>query len=226
MLRPLRVLVWNENVEEKQKPEVLQHYPQGIHGILADCLRPLENVDVRTTTMDESDAGLSDAALAGTDVLVWWSHNAFDQVPAAATERVVERVKDGMGFVALHSAMLSHAFKRLMGTSCAAPWRNVGEREIIWTVDPAHPIAQGVGPSIELAQEEMYGEPFDIPTPDELVFVSWFEGGEVLRSGLCYHRGKGRIFYFRPGHETYPTYLNADIQQVIRNAVLWTAGRE
>lgn len=218
-----RVLVWNENIEEKQKPEVLKHYPKGIHGAIADAIKLVPGIQVATATMDQPEMGLSDAVLSETDVLVWWSHNAYDQVPTEVTERVKLRVLEGMGFVALHSAMLSHIFKELMGHSCSAPWRNVGEREVIWVVDPNHPIAKGVEPPIVLEQEEMYGEPFDAPPPDELVFLSWFEGGEVFRSGMCYRRGKGRIFYFHPGHETYPTLLHPKIRRVLRNAVQWTA---
>lgn len=173
--------------------------------------------------MDQPHTGLSDVALSKTDVLVWWSHNAYEQVPAEATDRIKRRIYDGMGFVALHSALLSHIFKDLMGRSCAAPWRNVGERELVWTVDPTHPIAEGIESPIVLMQEEMYSEPFDVPPPDALVFLSAFEGGEVFRSGLCYQRGQGRIFYFRPGHETYPTFLHPQVKRVVRNAVLWAA---
>ena len=223
MNHPIRVLVWNENVEERQKKEVLQHYPGGIHAAIADALQPLPNAQIRTATLDQPEAGLGADALLNTDVLVWWSHNAYDAVPVEATERVTTRIHDGMGFIALHSAMLSHVFKGLMAASCAAPWRNVGERELVWTVDPNHSIAEGVASSIDLPQEEMYGEPFDVPPPDELVFVSWFEGGEVFRSGMCYQRGKGRVFYFRPGHETYPTFLDPNVQQLLRNAVLWAS---
>ncbi len=108
-----------------------------------------------------------------------------------------------------------------MGTTCDLKWREADEKERLWVVDPSHPITEGIGEYIELEKEEMYGEHFDIPAPDELVFVSWFEGGEVFRSGATFKRGKGKIFYFRPGHETYPTYHNEDIQTVIRNAVKW-----
>ncbi len=216
-----RVLVWNENIEEKQKPEVLLHYPNGIHEAIADALKPMHKIRVRTATMDQPETGLSDAVLSDTDVLIWWSHNAYDRVPVQITERVKCRILEGMGFIALHSAMLSHVFKELMGSSCTAPWRNVGEREVLWPVDPTHPITEGIEPPIELSQEEMYGEPFDVPPPDELVFLSWFEGGGVFRSGMCYRRGKGRIFYFRPGHETYPTFLNPKVQRLLRNAVVW-----
>jgi trehalose utilization protein len=69
----------------------------------------------------------------------------------------------------------------------------------------------------------MYGEFFDVPPPETLVFVSWFTGGEVFRSGATYSRGRGRIFYFRPGHETYPTYHNGAVHRVLVNAARWAA---
>ena len=102
---------------------------------------------------------------------------------------------------------------------------NDNEKEILWVVDPTHPIAQGIGEKIILEEEEMYGEHFIIPTPDELVFISWFAGGEVFRSGCVFNRGNGKIFYFRPGHESVPTYHNGQIQQVIKNAVKYVQNK-
>jgi trehalose utilization protein len=144
-------------------------------------------------------------------------------VDDAIVTRVQQRVLAGMGLVVLHSGHFSKLFKRLMGTSCDLKWREADERERIWVVAPSHPVAAGLGEYFELEREEMYGEFFDIPAPDELVFVSWFQGGEVFRSGCCYSRGAGRIFYFRPGHETYPTYYDASVQRVIANAARWAA---
>lgn len=217
-----RVTVWNENRHEKKNPAVASLYPQGIHGAIAGALRDAR-LEVRTATLDEPDHGLGGDVLENTDVLVWWGHLAHDQVSDATVERVHKRVLEGMGFVALHSAHFSKPFKRLMGTSCDLKWREANDRERLWVVAPGHPIAAGINEQITLESEEMYGEHFDIPQPDELVFVSWFSGGEVFRSGACWRRGAGRVFYFRPGHETYPTYHNPEIQRVIANGVRWAA---
>ena len=142
----------------------------------------------------------------------------------ATVERVFKRILDGMGFIALHSSHASKVFVKLCGTaSHTLKWREYGEKERLWVVDASHPIVSGIGEYIELPHEEMYGERFDIPKPDELIFISWFEGGEVFRSGLTYRRGKGKIFYFRPGHEEFPTYYDKNIQRVISNAVHWAA---
>ncbi|EFV78726.1 ThuA domain-containing protein [Cytobacillus oceanisediminis] len=216
----INVLVWNENRHEQKDEKVRSVYPDGIHGAIADFLNE-EDYKVKTATLDEPQHGLSDAVLQETDVLVWWGHLAHGEVEDAIAEKVKQRVLDGMGLIVLHSGHFSKIFKALMGTSCDLKWREADEKERIWIVDPSHPIAEGLGEYIELEKEEMYGEHFDIPAPDELVMVSWFEGGEVFRSGCTYRRGKGKIFYFRPGHETYPTYYHKDVQQVIKNAVKW-----
>ena len=214
------VTIWNEFRHEKADPSVQAVYPQGIHMALA---HPLQKAGyaVRTATLDEPSHGLSKEILDNTDVLFWWGHMAHGEVQDALVEAVVQRVWQGMGLIVLHSGHFSKVFKRLMGTSCDLKWREVGEHERLWVVHPAHPIAAGLPEFLELEHEEMYGEHFDIPTPDELVFVSWFPGGEVFRSGCTFYRGKGRVFYFRPGHETYPTYHNPQVQQVLRNAVEW-----
>jgi trehalose utilization protein len=138
-------------------------------------------------------------------------------------DRVYKRVLDGMGLIVLHSGHYSKVFKRLMGTSCSLKWREAGEKERLWVIEPGHPIVEGLGEYIEIPHVEMYGERFDIPAPDTLVFVSWFQGGEVFRSGCCFHRGSGKIFYFRPGHETFPIYYQPEIRRVLRNAVHWAA---
>ena len=217
-----RVLVWNEYRHEKQHASVATVYPHSIHEAIADPLRAA-GFSVRTATLDEPEHGLSEAALAETDVLIWWGHMAHDDVQDAIVDRVQQRVLAGMGLIVLHSGHFSKIFKRLMGTGCDLKWREANERERLWVVDPSHPIAAGLGEYFELPHEEMYGEFFDVPAPDALVFVSWFQGGEVFRSGLCYSRGRGRIFYFRPGHETYPTYYDRQVQQVIANAARWVA---
>jgi trehalose utilization protein len=216
----LKVIVWNENRHEQIDPEVREVYPEGIHGTIASFLGEAQ-FDVSTATLDEPEHGLTDEVLNGTDVLIWWGHIAHDEVKDEVVEKVKQRVLDGMGLIVLHSGHFSKLFKTLMGTSCDLKWREASEKERIWVVDPSHPIVEGLGEYIELENEEMYGEHFDIPAPDELVMVSWFEGGEVFRSGCTFKRGKGKIFYFRPGHETYPTYYNKEVQRVIMNAVKW-----
>ncbi|WP_062351356.1 ThuA domain-containing protein [Bacillus kwashiorkori] len=216
----VNVTVWNENRHEKSNPAVSEVYPLGIHGTISEFLSKA-GFAVKTATLDEPEHGLTEEILNNTDVLIWWGHMAHDEVRDSIVGKVKQRVLDGMGLIVLHSGHFSKIFKALMGTSCDLKWREAGEKERIWVVNPSHPITDGLPEYIELANEEMYGEHFDIPAPDELVFVSWFQGGEVFRSGCTYRRGNGKVFYFRPGHETYPTYHNEQIQQVIINAVKW-----
>ncbi len=222
MSNPLRVTVWNEFRHERRGPEIAAVYPDGIHNAIASHLRT-EGMLVRTATLDEPEHGLTDDVLADSDVLIWWGHMAHGDVRDEIVDRVYARVLDGMGLIALHSAHFSKIFKKLMGTSCDLKWREAGEKERIWVIEPGHPIAQGLGEYIEIPHCEMYGERFDIPDPDTLVFVSWFQGGEVFRSGCCYHRNKGKVFYFRPGHESLPIFRHPDVLRVIANAVRWAA---
>ena len=216
-----RVTVWNEFRHERESDVVADVYPDGIHAVVADAIAEGGH-EVRTATLDEGpDHGLTEAVLDDTDVLLWWGHAAHDEVRDEVVDRIHEHVLDGMGFIALHSAHYSKVFKRLMGTSCSLKWREAAETERLWVIEPGHPIADGLDEYIELPETEMYGERFDVPAPDTLVFTSWFEGGETFRSGCCYRRGNGRVFYFRPGHETYPIYHNEAVRQVLRNAVAW-----
>lgn len=218
----IRVTVWNENRHEQKNEQVRAIYPDGIHGAIAQALGQ-NGIDARTATLDEPEHGLTDEVLSRTDVLIWWGHLAHEEVNDEIVAKVQKRVWEGMGLIVLHSGHFSKIFKRLMGTSCDLKWREIGEKERLWVVKPGHPIAQGIGEFFEIEHEEMYGEFFDIPEPEELVFVSWFAGGEVFRSGCTYTRGLGRIFYFRPGHETFPTYHHPQVKKVIENAVHWVA---
>ncbi len=220
----IRVTVWNEFRHEREDPGIKEVYPEGIHEAIAGYLRTCPGFEVKTATLDEVEHGLSAESLESTDVLIWWGHMAHDEVSDEVVKRVQERiVSGGMGLIALHSAHYSKIFRRLMGTNCTLRWREAGERERLWTVAAGHPIAEEIGDYFELEHTEMYGEPFDIPSPDDLVFISWFEGGEVFRSGCCFHRGLGKIFYFAPGHEEYPIYKDSNVLKVIENAVRWAA---
>jgi len=218
---PIRTLVWGENVHEQKNKVVADNYPDGMHNQIAKLLATDSNISVKTTTLQAPEHGCTEAALAETDVLVWWGHAAHGEVKDEVVERVAKHVWQGMGLIVLHSGHFSKIFKRLMGSPCALNWREAGERERLWVINRSHPILAGVGDRIELGHEEMYGEPFLVPEPMETLLVSWFEGGEVFRSGLTWQRGAGRIFYFRPGHETYPTYHDPVVHTVLRNAVHW-----
>lgn len=220
----IRVTVWNEGVHEKEKEEVRKLYPNGMGTQIAGYLSGKDGIaTVQVSELDHKEQGLPDAVLESTDVMTWWGHTAHDKVADENVARVHQRVLEGMGLVVLHSGHHSKIFRKLMGTSCDLKWRDIGERERIWVVDPAHPIAEGLPEYFELPRTEMYGEHFDIPQPDRQVFLSWFQGGEVFRSGCCWHRGKGKIFYFRPGHETFPIYYDENVLRVIYNAIKWAA---
>jgi trehalose utilization protein len=223
----VRVTVWGENLHERREDAVRAIYPDGMHATIAAGLATLlgDEVRVRTATLEQPEHGLSADVLAETDVLTWWGHIAHDEVSDVVVARVHEAVLGGMGLLVLHSAHYSKIFKALLGSTCSLRWRNDGERELVWTVAPAHPIAAGVPHPIVIEAQEMYGEHFDIPPPDELVFVSSFAGGEVFRGGCCFVRGAGRIFYFSPGDQDYPVYHHPDVQRVLANAVLWAAPR-
>ena len=223
---PIRATVWGENVHEQKNKAVAENYPKGMHGQIAAVLEQDPNIKASTVVLQDPEHGMTEAKLNETDVLLWWGHAAHDKVDDAIVERVAQRVWGGMGLIVLHSGHFSKIFKRLMGAPCALHWREAGERERLWVTAPGHPSAKGLPRYFELENEEMYGEPFSVPEPLETVFVSWFQGGEVFRSGLTYRRGAGNIFYFRPGHETYPTYHDKTVGQVLRNAVNWAYNPE
>ena len=221
----VRVTVWNEFRHEKHSKEIAAIYPEGIHGAIARYLRSAGDFEVATATLDEAEHGLSESRVGATDVLIWWGHTAHDEVSDLIVDRIQERVLAGMGLIVLHSGHFSKIFKRLMGTNCSLRWREIGEKERLWNVAPGHEITEGIGDYIELPHAEMYGERFDIPDPDKLIFLSWYAGGEVFRSGCVWERGNGRVFYFKPGHETFPVFFNEQILKVIGNACRWAAPR-
>lgn len=223
-MKQIKVTVWNEYRHERHNEHVAGIYPEGIHNAIGGYLKTIEGLEVGTATLDEPEHGLTDEVLNNTDVLIWWGHLAHHEVRDDIAEKVRDRVLQGMGLIVLHSGHASKVFEKLLGTKTGAlKWRDDGEKERIWVIEHGHPIADGLGEYIEIPKEEMYGERFEIPAPDELVFISWFEGGEVFRSGCCYRRGKGKLFYFRPGHETFPIYHQPEILHVIKNAVHWAA---
>jgi trehalose utilization protein len=217
------VTVWTEFQHEKTDDNVRAVYPSGIHSVIAAFLNEQEGIEAATATMDQPKHGLTKAVLDRTDVLTWWGHMAHEDVDDAIVDRVHQRVLDGMGLICLHSAHMSKIFRKLMGTSCLLLWREADERERVWVLEPSHPIAKGLGPYFEVPEGEMYGERFDIPAPDELVFVSWYQGGDVFRSGCCFNRSMGKVFYFSPGHETFPIYYQPEIQKVIINGVRYVS---
>lgn len=227
MSQGLRVTVWNEGVHEKTNPKVKALYPNGMGAQIGQYLAKQPGIaSVTLAALADPEQGVPQALLDETDVITWWGHLAHEQVDDATVDRVQRRVLEGMGIVVLHSGHYSKIFKRLMGTSCFLKWREweeQGEKERVWCVDPAHPIADGIPDHFEIERSEMYGEHFDIPQPDQQVFISWFQGGEIFRSGCCWHRGQGKVFYFSPGHETLPIYHHETVLQVIANGVKWAA---
>ena len=210
----IRVTIWNEFTHDQPA------YEGGIHGYLKSVLDTEEDMVVKTATLKTEP--MTDELLNETDVLFWWGHASHHEVPDELVEKIHDRVLRGMGLIVLHSGHHSKIFRKLVGTSGNLSWMD-GAKERLWCVRPSHPIAAGVAPSIELPCEEMYGEPFDIPQPDDLIYVGWFNSGHVFRSGITYHRGHGKIFYFQPGHETDAAYKNPEVQKIIKNAVRWTA---
>jgi trehalose utilization protein len=218
----IRVTIWNEHRHERRRPEVAAIYPNGIHGQLAAHLSTVGGMIVRTGTLDDPEHGLEVAVVDETDVMLWWGHAFHDEVADEIVSRVHERVLEGMGLIVLHSAHFSKIFKRLMGTTCDLKWReDKDEREILWVTRPGHPIVQGIDDHFILDHEEMYGEYFDVPEPECTFLISSFSGGEVFRSGMTWTRGAGRIAYFRPGHEWFPTYHNSNVLRIIENAIKW-----
>ena len=218
----IRVTIWNEYIHEQKYEGIRKVYPDGIHGCIGGFLVKNEDISVNYATLDMTEHGLTEAVLNNTDVLIWWGHCAHDKVSDNIVERVKEHVLRGMGLIALHSAHHSKIMKALLGTTLNLHWKH-GDSEKLFCVNPAHPIAYGITEPVILEDEEMYGEFFDIPKPDDEIFIGWFKSGHVFRSGVTFTRGAGKIFYFQPGHEEYPIYYKPQIQQIITNAVRWSA---
>ena len=219
----IRLLVWNEFKHEQEKEKIAAIYPQGIHAVIADFLGREEDIEVKTATLYDENCGITKEILAETYVLLWWGHAAHKLVPDEVAAMVRDAVLEGMGAIFLHSAHHSKPFKLLMGTSCNLTWRESGDSEIVWVIDPAHPITRGIDRYFKLDGEETYGEPFVIPNPDKVLLIGNYSSGEVFRSGVLYERGNGKIFYFQPGHESFPTYKVPEVQTIIKNAVRYVA---
>ena len=222
----IHLTIWNENVHERAEGEFGDHvraiYPHGIHNALRDELAA-DDLEISAVSLDMPEQGMPDDLVEKTDVLMWWGHCAHGKVADELVDKLQQRVLAGMGLIVLHSGHYSKIFRRMTGTSCSLRWRECGERERVWVVDPQHPIAQGVPDSFVIPNTEMYGEPFGIPEDAHPVFMSWYEGGNLFRSGITFRRGAGNIFYFSPGHESFPIYHNPDVVKVLANAVRWAA---
>lgn len=218
----IRVTVWNEYLHERELPEIAAVYPDGIHAQIASFLNEFSDLEVRCATMQDPEQGLSEEILSSTDVMIYWAHCAHDQIDDVNVARLAEHIRNGMGFIALHSAHYSKILRSILGTSMTLSWKD-DDSERLFVTAPYHPIAAGVDNIIELPEEELYGEYFDIPKPDDIIFTGWFKSGAVFRSGVTFTRGNGKIFYFQPGHEAYPIYYHPQIQKIITNAVYWAA---
>ena len=224
-MNKIRVTIFNENHHDRFNEKAKATYPNGMHSAIKEALDADGRFETTIALQDMPSHGLTDEVLVNTDVLFWWGHVLLGEVDDAIVAKVCVRVLQGMGLVVLHSGHFSKVFKKLMGTTCNLKWRESGDLERIWTVKPSHPIAAGLPEFFELPSEETYGEHFDIPDPDEVVFASWFSGGELFRSGCCFERGNGKIFYFRPGHETFPTFYDENVRKVLVNAAIWAGAQ-
>lgn len=201
-------------------------YREDVDGALADQLGRVPGIIAARARLGDPSSGLSDEALDATDVLVWWGHLRHDDVPPDRAAAVVKRMHEGrLGFVALYASCCSRPFKLMMSTTCEpGPWREDGRPEYVSVRSPQHPIAAGIGP-FTISRTDMFSEPFAVPEPETVVFVSTWEKGETLRSGLTWSVGKGRVVYLRTGPESYPILFHPSIRRAIANSVLWAAHR-
>jgi trehalose utilization protein len=221
-----RVIVWSEGTAPKNV------YPQDINTAIAEGLQPLKGWDVATASINETDQGLPEDVLNGASVLIWWGHERHGDVKDELVARIVKRVHDdGMGFIATHSAHYSKALKAILGTPCG--WKggyvDDGSKVELVVKAPGHPIAHGVK-NFELPHTERYGDPFEVPTPETLIFdgIYTLPNGTTqnAQQGMVWTIGKGRVFYFQPGHEGYPIYFQEPIRQIFRNGVQWCAAKK
>lgn len=219
----IRVTVWNEFRHEKENAQVKAVYPEGMHVAIGEMLKNEGDFEVTYATLDDPEHGLTQEVLDNTDVLFWWGHGHHGDVKDEIVDRIQKRILAGMGLIVLHSGHKSKIFMRMLGTTANLKWREIGEKERVWVIEHSHPIAKDLPDHFELPHTEMYGERFDIPKPDDVVFITWYEGGEVFRSGVTFTRGNGKIFYFAPGHETFPIYYDPNVQKVLVNAARWAA---
>ncbi|MGH8247970.1 MAG: ThuA domain-containing protein [Gammaproteobacteria bacterium] len=230
--KTIRVLAWSERTEPANV------YPEGINGVIATMLKDNKNVRVTVANLSDPELGLSESVLEQTDVLVWFGHRKHKEVSDEVVDRVVRHVMErGMGYLPLHSAHYARPFQRLMVKRAEATgyklasnpvggWSGVSHPKVPQTIKvlaPKHPVAKGIKDFV-IPQDEMYVNPFNVPPPDVKVLEGVWEGGEQQGSdGMIWNMGKGRVFYFRPGHETYPVFQQPEVQQVLKNAVKWLA---
>ena len=223
MAKTINVTIWNEYRHEKSDENVAKLYPNGLHAAIGEFLSKNDDMKITLAALDDPDQGLPDEVLNNTDVLLWWGHMNHGEVKDDLVERIRQRVYvGGMGFIALHSAHHSKPFRAIVGTTGNLLWGD-NQKEIIWNTMPSHPIAAGIPSHFELPEEELYAEPFQIPQPDAHIFEGWYEHGYVFRTGCTFLRGAGRVFYFQPGHETCPSFYDANVQRIITNGVRWAA---
>ena len=223
MAKTINVTIWNEYRHEKSDENVAKLYPNGLHAAIGEFLSKNDDMKITLAALDDPDQGLPDEVLNNTDVLLWWGHMNHGEVKDDLVERIRQRVYvGGMGFIALHSAHHSKPFRAIVGTTGNLLWGD-NQKEIIWNIMPSHPIAAGIPSHFELPEEELYAEPFQIPQPDAHIFEGWYEYGYVFRTGCTFLRGAGRVFYFQPGHETCPSFYDANVQRIITNGVRWAA---
>jgi len=224
-----KVVVWSEGTANVD-PGSKGIYPQDINTAIADGLKPLEarGWEIVKASLNDPDQGISQALLESTDVLIWWGHKKHGEVKDELVERIAARVNAGqMGFIGTHSAHFSKPLKKLLGTPCS--WGEYvadGTSAEIIVKEPNHPICKGVT-NFKLPKIERYGEPFKCPTPEAVPLDGLYTrpDGKTQpgRMGLCWTIGKGKVFYFTPGHETYNDYHRPEVRQIFINAVEWAA---